>query len=126
MRRGLVPMIVGLATLSIAGSGCAMNSPNKQLVDCHVVGSGLLPADAGGADGLCKAIRDAAADQAPGKRFAVEVRVLGRSMIAATITKADGTKLPEQKMAVSDSELNRSSLERFASALAGLVASSDQ
>lgn len=114
-----------MAISLVGGSACAMNSSNTQIVGCHVIGGSLLPADSGGPDGLCKAIREAAADQAPGRRFAVEVQVLGRSMIAATVTKADGTKLPEQKMAVSDSELNRSSLERFASALAGLVASSD-
>jgi len=117
-------MMIGLAMVSIAGGACAMNASHNQLVDCRVVGGEKLPAETGGSDGLCKAIRDAAATQAPDKPFAVEVRVLGRSVIAATVTKADGTKLPEQKMAVSDHELTHDSLQRFADALVGELARS--
>lgn len=99
-----------------------MNSPSPQLVDCRIVGGDKLPADSGGADALCQAIADAAAEQAPGRRFQVDVQVLGRSALAATVTTADGTRLPEQKMAISDRGLTRGSLERFAKALAGEVA----
>lgn len=99
-----------------------MNSSSPELVDCRIIGGDKLPADSGGSDALCKAIKDAAADQAPGKRFAVEVHVLGRSALAATVTTADGTRLPEQKMAISDRGLTRGSLERFADALAGEMA----
>ena len=99
-----------------------MNSSTPQLVDCRIVGGDSLPADSGGSDALCAAIREAAAEQAPGRRFSVEVTVKGPSMLAATVTTADGARLPEQKMAVSDRQLTRGSLERFAKALAGEVA----
>lgn len=117
-------MVLSLATASVAGSACAMNSPTPGLVDCQIVGGEKLPADSGGADALCKAITEAAAKQAPGKRFSVEVHVLGRSSLAATVTNADGSRLPEQKMAISDRGLTRGSFERFAQTLAGEVARS--
>ena len=113
-----------LAVVSFAGSACAMNSPSAQLVNCQVLGGDKLPADSGGSDALCRAIAEAAAEQAPGRRFSVEVHVLGRSALAATVTTAEGTKLPEQKMAISDRGLTKGSLERFAKALAGAVAQS--
>ena len=125
MRRRLAPMMLGLAILSVAGGACAMNSPNKQLVDCRVVRGELLPANSGGSDALCKAIRDAAVAQAPGKRFTVEVHVLSRSLLAATVIKADGTRLPEQKMANSDHELTKGSLQWFADVLVGELARSN-
>lgn len=99
-----------------------MNSPAPHLVECRIKGGDKLPADSGGADALCKAIRDAAARRAPGGSFTVDVHVLGRSALAATITTDKGTKLPEQKMAISDRGLTRGSLERFANALAGEMA----
>lgn len=99
-----------------------MNESMPQMVDCRIVGGDSLPADSGGADALCAAIREAAAEQAPGSRFQVEVTVKGPSMLTATITTADGARLPEQKFAVSDRQLSRGSLERFAMALAGEVA----
>lgn len=99
-----------------------MNSSTPLLVDCRIVGGDSLPADSGGSDALCAAIREAAVDQAPGSRFSVEVRVLGPSVLTATVTTADGTHLPEQKMAINDRQLTRGSLERFAKALVGEVA----
>ena len=122
MRTGLALIVLSLATVSVAGSACAMNSSTPQLVDCRIVGGDNLPVDSGGSDALCAAIREAAAEQAPGRRFSVEVTVKGPSMLAATVTTADGARLPEQKMAVSDRQLTRNSLERFAKALAGEVA----
>lgn len=121
MRTGLGPMLLALTAISAAGSACAMSSPTPP-VDCRVVGGGKLPAETGGADGLCKAIRNAAAEVAPGRRFRVEVSVLGRSALAARVTTADGVSLPEQKMAISDRALTRGSIERFARSLAGEVA----
>jgi hypothetical protein len=38
------------------------------------------------------------------------------------VTLADGRVLPERKMAVSDRQLNRRSIERFASAIAAAIA----
>ena len=122
MRARLASMMLFLAAAPVAGSACAMNSPTPQLVDCRVVGGDKLPADSGGSEALCKAIAEAAAEQAPGRRFTVDVQVLGRSALKATVTNSDGTKLPEQKMAISDRGLTRGSLERFAKAIVGEVA----
>ena len=99
-----------------------MTSPTSPLTGCRVVGGDKLPASSGGSEALCAAITKAAAAQAEGGRFSVEVRVLGSSRLAATLTTADGRKLPEQRFAVSDRSLTKSSFERFARALAVEVA----
>jgi hypothetical protein len=44
--------------------------------------------------------------------------VLGAAALAATLTTADGKRLPEQRFAVSDRNLTKSSFDRFARALA--------
>ena len=98
-----------------------MNSPSRQLTECRVVDAGKLPQGAGGSDLLCAAIERAAAAEVPAARFTVEVRVLGDSSLAATLTTADGKILPEQKFASSDRVLNPDSIERFAKALASAV-----
>lgn len=122
MRKPVASVILSLAAAFAAGSACAMNSPTPQVIDCRIVGGDKLPADSGGSDALCKAIAAAVAEQAPGRRFSVEVHVLGSSALSATVTTAEGKKLPEQKFAVSDRPLNRPSIQRFAEALAWEVA----
>ena len=102
-----------------------MNSPALSTARCHVIGVEKLPADIGGADAICRAIAHAAA-KVPGQAFTVEVRVLGASSLAATLTTADGKVLPVQKMAVSDRALGRDSIDRFAASLVGTVARANQ
>ena len=102
-----------------------MNLPTRQVTDCRVLGGEKLPADSGGSAALCAAIERAAASEAPGRRFSVEVRVLGQSSMAATLTTADGRTLPEQKFQISDRGITRGSLERFAKTLVGEVARAD-
>jgi len=116
-------IIAPLMVASFTGSACAMNSPSPQLVDCRVVGGDRLPAETGGPDALCAAITRAAAVGAPANRFSVEVRVLDSSSLAATLKTADGRTLPEQRFAISDRSLTKGSLDRFAKALVGAVAS---
>lgn len=99
-----------------------MNMLSPQLTVCKVVGADKLPPDSGGSRQLCAAIARAAAADAPNARFGVEVRVLGGSSLAATLTTADGKVLPEQRFAISDRGLTKGSLERFAKALVGEVA----
>lgn len=100
-----------------------MNSPTRQLTECRVVDAGKLPRAVGGADQLCAAIERAAAAGGLGERFAVEVRVLSDSSLAATLTTADGKVLPEQKFASSDRMLNPDSIDRFAKSLAIAISS---
>jgi len=94
-----------------------MNHPNPG-PGCKVVGASELPAEAGGADAICAAIGDAARTRAPGVSFAVEIRVLSASALAAVVRLEDGRTLPELKMAVSDRQLNPGSIGRFAAAIA--------
>ncbi len=88
---------------------------------CVVEDGDKLPADTGGAAGLCTAIMKAAAGLAGGLPASVEVRVLSASSLSAIVKLADGRVLPEQKMAVSDRELTRGSIERFAAAIAAEI-----
>lgn len=101
-----------------------MNTSSHKLTQCRVVGADKLPAASGGSELLCAAIERAAAEQTPAARFSVEIRVLGKSSLAATLTTAEGRRLTEQKFAISDSEITRGSLERFAKSLASEVARS--
>ena len=89
---------------------------------CVVVDAGKLPAEAGDAKSLCAAIEAAAERQAPGARYSVEVRVLSPASIAANVRLSDGKMLPEQRIAVSDGQLKRRSIDRFAEALAAVIA----
>jgi hypothetical protein len=118
MRAKLALIVLPLAGTWFAGSACAVNSPTRQPIDCRVVNGGKLPAESGGTEALCAAIARAAAEQPSAGRFSVEVRVLGTARLAATVTTADGKRLPEQRFAVSDRDLTKSSFERFARALA--------
>ncbi|MDP1908290.1 MAG: hypothetical protein Q8K85_08315, partial [Hyphomicrobium sp.] len=86
-------IVAPLMVASFPGSACAMNSSSAQLIACRVVDGDKLPADSGGPDALCTAIRNAAAAEVPASKFSVEVRVLGNTSLAATLTTADGTIL---------------------------------
>lgn len=93
---------------------------------CAVEGADKLPSEVGGPEGICDAVRAAVNERAPGATFSVQVRVISPSSLAAVVTLADGRVLPEQKMAVSDRQLNRASIERFASAVAAEIAKDAQ
>lgn len=97
-----------------------MNSP-APAARCQVSGAGQLPSESGGSDAICAAIQDAARKQAPGIAFSVEVRVQSASSLSAIVRLDDGRMLPEQRMAVSDRQLNRGSIERFAAAVAAEI-----
>jgi hypothetical protein len=120
VRDKIAAIMLAITVASAGGSACAMNNPNYG-PRCEVVGAELLPAEAGGADAICAAIRAAAESQAPGVSFSVEVRVQSASSLAATVRLADGRTLAEQKMAVSDRQLNRGSIDRFAAAIAAEI-----
>lgn len=98
-----------------------MEPPAVEMPQCSVSGADKLPAGVG-SDAICAAIRAAAGERAPGSDFAVEVRVKSASSLAAAIKLTDGRMLPEQRMAVSDRQLNQGSIERFAAAIADQVA----
>ena len=121
MRTRLAALAFALA-LASGGNACAM-SPAADPARCRVVGGEKLPADSGGAEALCAAIERSAAARAPGVAYSVEIRVRSASGLSATLI-ADGRKLPEQSLRISDRPLTKGSLERFAEALAEQLAAS--
>jgi hypothetical protein len=116
--------ILALAAALVSTGACAMTSPpNGAQGQCRVIGGEKLPSGTGGAAGVCAAIEKAVATHAPNVRYSAEVRVLSKSALAAKLV-ADGRDLPEQNFAVSDRDLGAGSIERFARALAEVVARS--
>ena len=122
MGRGTAAAIAALLLAGTGGSACAMGQAEMKPTACRVAGGAKLPAETGGERQLCAAIDAAARERASAVPFTVEVRVLSASSLAATVTLKDGRKLPEQKLAVSDRQLNRQSIERFAAAIARAAA----
>jgi hypothetical protein len=108
---------------AIGGNACAMAGSAAEAPACVITGADKLPAGLSG-DAICAEIRAAARKASSGTGFSVEVRVVSASSLAARIRLRDGRTLPEQKMAVSDRQLNSGSIERFALAIASAVAGS--
>jgi hypothetical protein len=124
--RNRLEWILAVAAAALAGgSACAMNSPSIQPI-CIVEHGDRLPPETGGTAGLCAAIIKAAAEGTGGLPASVQVRVLSASRLSATVTLADGRVLPDQNMASSDRQLNSSSIERFAAAIAAEIARANQ
>jgi hypothetical protein len=99
-----------------------MNSTENRSSGCRVVNGDKLPAESGGADALCGEIAAATAKTAPDVGYTIEIRVLPRSRLSATVTTADGRTLPEQGMASMDKPLTAGSFRRFAASIASELA----
>ena len=95
----------------------------SQAPRCTVSGAEKLLDGIGGADAICSAIQQADRRSAAGGDYAVEVRVESASRLSARIRLNDGRTLPEQKLVVSDRQLNAGSIERFAASIAETAAS---
>ena len=115
-------VILALAIASASGSAGGMTHSPSRPAHCRVFGGEKLPAEIGGPQALCATIEAAVRQRLPSTSFAVEVRVLSDSSLAATVKLRNGRTLPEQRMAVSDRKLNRGSVLRFASAIASQIA----
>ena len=109
--------VIASATL-VAACAPAMSAPQNR--PCRVVNGEKLPAESGGAAAICSAVEQAMAARAPKVRYTAEVRVLSKSALAALVV-ANGKALPKQEFAVSDRNLNSSSIKRFAEGLADEV-----
>lgn len=119
--RGKIIQYAGvLALIAASQDAWAMSSGGR--AECTVTGGKALPADSGGKDALCRAIKRAVAAKAPGVGFKVDVRVLSKSTLAAVIVTDDGRKVPEMRHQVMDAQLTGKSFERFADALATKLA----
>ena len=126
MRERMALFAIAAAIGSVSGSACAMNSPEpRPSPSCQVIDGNKLPAESGGADGLCREIAAATAKAAPGVRYSVEIKVLPRSRLSATVTTADGRRLPELGMASMDKPLTAGSFKRFAASIAEELAKSN-
>lgn len=117
MRRNIAAVVLTGGLAFASQSACAMNSPAPASGGCQVIGEGKLPPEIGGADALCSVIRQGVSASAPGVAFTLQVQVLSAAMLSASLTTADGRKLPEMRHAVMDRTLTRASLERFGRAL---------
>jgi hypothetical protein len=93
---------------------------------CRVTGAEKLPSEVGGAGAICDILEEAIRKRMPDTAYAVEVRAISTSSLAAVVTLGDGRVLPEQKMAVSDRQLNQQSIEWFAAGLAEEIAKAVQ
>jgi len=102
-----------------------MTAPGQTQGACHVVDGDKLPAAAGGVPGVCATIESAMGEHAPKLHYSVEVRVLSKSALVATVS-AGGKQLARQQLAVMDRNLNAASIRRFADALAAEVAKASQ
>lgn len=98
-----------------------MTPPPTAAVTCTVAGAELLPAESGGAEALCAEIERAAASVS-GQHIAVQVRIVSPFLATAMVTGADGRRLPEQKVGISDRPLNRQAFAMLAAAIAAQLA----
>lgn len=123
MRERMALAAIAAAIGCVSGSACAMNSSETQSApSCRVIDGNRLPAASGGADALCREIAAATASAAPGVRYTVEIRVLPKARLSATVTTADGRTLPELGIASMDKPLTASSFRRFAESIASELA----
>lgn len=121
MQLGIAAFIGLYLVAGAGGSACAMNSEPAATVHCVVEGGEKLPPDTGGATAVCAVIANELKTQTGGVAVQVRVEVKSGSWLVARITR-DGVDLPDQNMAVSDGRLRKSSIDRFARAIAQAVA----
>lgn len=117
--------LLAIAAASASASACAMNSAPAAGARCTVDRPELVPAEAGGAEAICAEIEQAAKAAGVGP-LEVKVRVLSPHSLAADVRTAEGIELQEQRMAISDRSLNRSSIASFARAIAAVAAAMDE
>jgi hypothetical protein len=120
MRGGFAAFIFLLSALGPT-SARAMNMGAQPNGRCHIVDGEKLPASSGGSSVVCAEIERAITATAPNAQYSVEVKVLSKSRLAASLV-VDGHALPEQHFAIMDSDLNAGAIQRFAASLARVVA----
>jgi hypothetical protein len=112
----LLAITAGLLLAVPGGSACAMTTSPNQALPCTVEGADKLPAEIGGADAVCAAIREALGGEAG---VSVAVRIISPYAAAALVTTADGRKLPQVNVSISDRALNKRSIDMLAQGVAG-------
>ena len=126
VRWQLLPLAIGVAV--IGGSACAMSPGQDQAWTCTVENAAKLPAEAGDAESVCAAMKEAAVAAAGPSLLnsgAVSVRVTVESQHKlSAVAIVGGRALPEQKLAISDRVLSPGSIEMLARAVANQLANS--
>ena len=120
MRSGVVAMMLLAGSGAVGGSALAMN----RLADhpwCKVNDAQKLPADVGGAEAVCAAVAKAVGVRSP-KPHAITLNIVSPYLISATVTMADGRRLPAIKVGRSDRKLGRRAIQMLADSIAAQVA----
>lgn len=106
------------ATAALAGgNACAMSTGESKPANCRVIGGEKLPPESGGAGAICRAIKAAVSQRAPGLAYEVEVTVVQNSRLSASIM-VGGRKLADQNFARMDRPLTKEAFDRFAMTVA--------
>jgi hypothetical protein len=125
MRAKIAATLLGLLLSGAWGSACAMSPVETNQIRCTVVGAEKLQAEVGGSDAICKSMREAVSavgGQAAARELSITVQIISAYSAAATVTTADGRKLAEQQLAISDRKLNQRALAMLAKAVASQLA----
>lgn len=115
-------VVLAAVLVSMSGGVFGMSESAAKGSACWVVDGEKLPSGLGGPEALCSSIEGAVQEKAPDTPYSIKIRVLSAHSLAAAISLGDGRVLPEQRMDVSDRQLNRGSVNRFAAAIASEIA----
>jgi hypothetical protein len=118
MANGGLCAILLFAAFIAPGYASAMSNSQRP---CQVAGEMKLPAKTGGSSAICDAVEQAIAARAPKLHYSAKVQVLSKSALKATVT-SNGRTVAQQELSVMDRDLNATSIERFAKALAEQIA----
>lgn len=116
MRNIVVAIMLVAGSGAVGGSALAMNRSADQGW-CQVSGADKLPADLGGANSLCSAVAEAIGAHSL-KPTAIALNILSPYLISATVTLADGRRLPAIKVGSSDRKLSRRAIQMLAGSIA--------
>jgi hypothetical protein len=114
----LAGLFFAISFTVLSSGACAMNSPRGEQPHCRVIGGEKLSGHTIGAADVCAAIKRAVATRGANVDYHVEVRVLSPSRLAATISLANGRKLPDLNLASMDRAFSKGSIDRFAQTIA--------
>jgi hypothetical protein len=122
MLSDLRALLLATTLVFVGGSACAMKQANGSAARCSVAGAELLPSGPESSQHLCSSIERELAAGPLGPGFRVEVRVVRKDILSATVITGDGRRLPELNTSVSDGFFTPHTLDEFAKRLAAFVA----
>jgi hypothetical protein len=89
-------------------------------IRCTVVGAENLPAEIGGPDAVCRTMLEAVSSVSgiAANELSITVQIINAHSAAASVARVDGRKLADQRVGISDRDLNRHALAMLAKAVA--------